>query len=675
MYFFGKNDWRTFEQGAQKEWLVTNGIGGYASSTIINANTRKYHGLLIAAHNPPGWRMVLLSKLDERFTAGACTYNLAANEHRSGFTELGFIHLQQVKIDPIPTFTYSFGDIILEKTIFMVHGQNTTVILYRVLNGAEPGVLILTPMVNCRGHHFITSEGQIDFTQNGIDGGVTIKGKEDMPSLLLTCDSGAYIQEGRWHNGIYYAVEKERGENPYEDLYIPGYFKISFEAGESKTFTVIASTSEINNKNGEEMLKFEKSRIGRLTDQAGCSDHFARRLVRAADAFIVQRRSTGKKTVIAGYPWFADWGRDTMISLPGLTLVTGRFPEAREILITFARQCKKGLLPNAFFDGVTDPVFNTVDASLWFVNAVYKYLVYTADLEFIRDQLYETVKDIIHWYMEGTEYNIAMDKDGLLSAGSPHVQLTWMDAKVDDWVVTPRHGKAVEINALWYNAVKVFNKLSSLFGKDFLFPALPDKIKRSFQQEFWNENGGYLNDVVSPEGKDCSVRPNQLLAASLPYSMLTREQMSRVVQKVWRELYVTYGIRSLSPWDPLYKGIYTGDRVRRDGAYHQGTAWSWLMGPFITAYRRAHNYSADSRIQAQRFISPFRDQLRDHGVGYISEIFDGDEPAIPRGCIAQAWGVAEVLRAYVEDVLEIQPPAKKIIQELEGGLQDHEPAV
>jgi len=666
VYYFGKNDWRTFEHGAKKEWLVTNGIGGYASSTIINANTRKYHGLLIAAHNPPGWRVVHLSKLDERFKAGSCTYILAANENRSGFAELGFIHLQQVKVAPIPTFTYSLGDVFLEKTVFMVHGHNTTIILYRVQNGAEPGVLRLFPMVNCRGHHFNTCQDQIHFTQQPTAGGVSIKGREELPPLQLVCTTGSYVQDGYWHNGMAYAGEKERGENPYEDVYVPGHFAIPFKPEENVTFCVIASTDEIDSVNGEELLQKEKDRISRIVKQAGYNDHLVRRLVRAADSFIVQRQSTGKKTVIAGYHWFADWGRDTMISLPGLTLVTNRFEEAREILITYVRLCKKGLLPNAFFNGAADPVFNTVDASLWFVNAVYKYLIYTGDLDFVRNQVYPTVKDIIHWYMEGTEYNIAMDRDGLISAGAPDIQLTWMDAKIDGWVVTPRHGKAVEVNALWYNAVCVFETLCLLFGKDFLFTALPGKIKNSFLQKFWNEKVGCLNDVISPEGVDSSVRCNQLLAASLPYIMLSRDQVRRVVQKVWQELYVTYGIRSLTPWDPAYKGVYEGDRVRRDSSYHQGTAWSWLMGPFITAFRRAHDYSPASRIQAGRFVSPFRDQLRDHGVGYISEIFDGDEPAIPRGCIAQAWGVAEVLRAYVEDVLEIRPPAENKIQ----GLKD-----
>lgn len=667
MYFFGKSDWRTFEQGAQKEWLVTNGIGGYASSTIINANTRKYHGLLIAAHKPPGWRVVLLSKLDERFSSGPCTYNLAANQHASGFTELGFIHLQQVRIEPFPTFTYSFGDNFLEKTVFMAHGSNTTVILYRVLNGTLPGVLKLTPMINCRGHHFITRQGQIDFTQTVAGGAVSIKGRDDLPSLKLIYDAGSYVQDGKWYNSMAYAVEEERGENPHEDLYIPGYFEISFAAGENKTFSVIATTADTCSGDGAELLKSERERISKVVDMTGSKDHLTRRLACAADAFIVQRSSTSKKTIIAGYPWFADWGRDAMIALPGLTLVTRRFQEARDILQTFVRHCRKGIMPNAFFDGGSEPVFNTVDASLWFVNAVYKYLIYTADLAFVRECLYPAVKDIIHWYMAGTEYNIAMDEDGLLNAGSPHIQLTWMDAKVNDWVVTPRHGKAVEINALWYNSLIVFNTISKLLEKESAFTALPEKIKKSFQQKFWSESSGYLNDVVSADGTDNSVRPNQLLAASLPYSMLTVEQMRRVVGKVWSELYVTYGIRSLSPWDPAYQGIYKGDRVKRDGAYHQGTAWSWLIGPFITAYRRANHYNAASREQAHRFILPFRDQLRDHGVGYISEIFDGDEPAVPRGAIAQAWGVAEILRAYSEDVLEIQPPALKIIEEMEGG--------
>ncbi|MHB1043749.1 MAG: amylo-alpha-1,6-glucosidase [Eubacteriales bacterium] len=670
MEYFGKGDWRTFERGIEKEWLVTNGIGGYASSTIINANTRKYHGLLVAALNPPGWRVVQLVKLDERLTCGECSYNLAANESGAGFLESGFVHQQQVKIEEFPTFVYSFADIYLHKTVFMVHGQNTTVILYQVNNGAEPGVIRLTPMVNCRGYHFITKQGQIDFTRQEIPWGISIKGREDIPPLRLTCSSGDFVREGYWYNGMAYAVERERGENPFEDHYVPGYFEVPLAPGEQKTFTLVASTGEFDDLDGPAMLEKEKRRIRQLVDMAGYQDELARGLVRAADAFIVKRRSTGAKTVIAGYPWFTDWGRDTMISLPGLTLVTKRYEEAREILITYARQCKKGLLPNSFRIGAKDPIYNTVDASLWFFHAVHKYLLYTGDTDFIKNEVYPVLKDIVEWYKNGTDFNIGMDKDGLLRAGSPDIQLTWMDAKVDDWVVTPRHGKAVEINALWYNAVCVLKGLAGLFGDTNPYPGLANRIKDNFQRIFWNQKEGNLYDVVTPEAKDGRVRPNQLLAVSLPYSTLTLEQAHRVVHKVWQDLYATYGIRSLSPADRDYRGVYIGDRVQRDGAYHQGTAWSWLMGPFITAYRRVHNYTAASRAQAAIFVSPFRDHLRNHGVGFISEIYDGNEPVIPRGCFAQAWSVAEILRAYVEDVLEISPPAAGALEMLKGGELD-----
>lgn len=664
MLDYGKSEWRTLESGLQKEWLATNGVGGYASSTLINLNSRKYHGLLVAAHNPPGRRVLHLAKLDERFRAGSCTFNLAANENRSGFRETGFIHLQRVQVEPFPTFTYSFGDIFLDKTVFMVHGENSTVVLYRVCNGAAPAVLSLVPLVNGRGHHCVTRRGELQFRQKAIPGGVsiTVAGGEDLPDLLLTCSAGAFIPGGSWYEGMTYRAETERGENDREDHYVPGRFEVSIGAGEIKTFAVFATVEESCRAallDPLDLLEKERARLRQLEEHAACPDSFACHLVRAADAFIAQRRSTGKKTVIAGYPWFADWGRDAMISLPGLTLVTRRFQEAREILLTFAEHSRRGLLPNAFFDGARVPVYNTVDASLWFIHAAQRYLAYTGDLDFVRERLYPVIKEIVRWYGEGTDYNTGMAEDGLIGAGSPEVQLTWMDAKVDQWVVTPRHGKAVEINALWYNALCILEKLCRLCGEGFPGPVRPGLVKDSFLKQFWDEKRGCLYDVVSPEGVDSRVRPNQLLAVSLPHTMLSREQALRVVHKVWRELYVTYGIRSLSPADGEYRGIYTGDRFQRDGAYHQGTAWGWLLGPFITAIRRVHGYSPASRETALRLIQPFRDQLRDHGAGYISEIFDGEEPALPRGCIAQAWSVAEVLRAYLEDVLEIDCYCRK----------------
>lgn len=659
---FGKDEWRTFERGAGKEWLVTNGLGGYACGTLINANTRKYHSLLMAAHNPPGLRVLHVAKLDECIETPSSFYNLAVNETGGGVSDRGFLHLQRVVCDPFPTFIYSMGDITVRKTVFMPYGHNAAVVLYKVQNGLEKATLRLTPMINDRGYHFITHEGQITFAQKPHLRSTEIAGRPEFPPLKLACSRGRYYETGYWFKGMYYRIEAERGENPYEDHYVPGYFEIVLQPREHAAFTFSASVEAKAFLNGEELLEAERERVQVLIEKAGFADPFAQALVVAADAFIVLRKSTGTKTIIAGYPWFTDWGRDTMISLPGLTLVTGRYEEARQILLTYARQANNGLLPNAFKIGAREAMYNTVDASLWFFNAVYKYLQYTDDYGFIRREIFAVLRDIVAWYVRGTDFNIGIDDDGLVRAGAPDVQLTWMDAKIGDWVVTPRHGKPVEIQALWYNALKVLEHLCEKFDEEFPYRGLAEKVKDSFHRRFWVYGwpGGerWLCDVVTGHEQDARVRPNQLLAASLPFSMLDREQSRDVVRKVWRELYATYGLRSLSPRDPDYRGVYIGDRVRRDGSYHQGTAWSWLVGPFITAYRRAHGYSPESGEQARAFIQPFEDHLRDHGVGSISEIFDGDEPIYPRGCFAQAWGVGELLRAYVEDVLEAGYPIK-----------------
>lgn len=658
--YFGKGAWRTFERGIEREWLVTNGLGGFASSTIINANTRRYHGLLFAAHNPPGRRMLHLAKLDEAVRVGETVYNLATNETAGGLAEFGFVHLQRVVVNPLPTFIYSFGDITLEKTVGMVHGANTTVIVYRIFNGAQPGLLILKPLVNCRGYHCLTTAPEISFIQEPRPRGVTLRGQEGVPSLTLSLSAGTYLPgAGDWYRDMAYAAERERGETALEDHFMPGRFEIPLAPDTQTVVTVLASTEEnLPFPDGEVLLRAEDDRSAGLAALAGLEDVLASRLVRAADAFIVTRRSTGGKTVIAGYPWFTDWGRDTMIALTGLTLVTGRWDEAREILSSYACQERRGLLPNAFKIGAVEPLYNTVDAPLWFFQAAYKYLLYTGDDAFVRRDLYPVLCEIAAWYVRGTDFGIGMDEDGLIRAGSPDLQLTWMDAKVDEWVVTPRHGKPVEIQALWYNALRVLQGLAARYGDEPPYPGLPERVRESFIRSFWinGAKGGWLADVVGDGGEaDARVRPNQILGVSLAHTMLDRDRARQVVRKVQRELYVTYGLRSLDPADPDYRSCYRGDRVTRDGAYHQGTAWSWLIGPFVTAYRRAENYSPSSRIRAAAFIAPFADHLRDHGVGYISEIFDGNEPAVPRGCIAQAWGVAEILRAYVEDVLERGP--------------------
>lgn len=652
---FGKGEWPSFERGIEYEWLVTNGLGGYASATIIGANTRKYHGLLVASLSPPVQRVVLLAKLDERLETAGKVYNLATNQTVWGVTESGFVHLQQVNLGFFPVFTYSFADIFLQKQVFMIYGENTTVVLYRVQNGERPACLRLVPLVNCRDFHGTAKKGQVAFSQREAAHGVAILADRGVPALNLACSDGKYEQKVDWFYGMFYLRERERGLDAEEDHYMPGDFTVSLAPGESKTITFLATTEEMYTIDGPALLELETKRMQGVIDRAGFKDEFARRLVRAADAFIVRRQSTGAKSVIAGYHWFNDWGRDAMIALPGLTLVTRRFEDAREILSTFAKYCRNGLIPNMFPDPGQEPLYNTVDAPLWFFQAVYKYLQYTNDECFVRD-LYPVLKEIIAAYQKGTCFNIGMDEDGLIRAGAPQVQLTWMDAKVDDCVVTPRHGKPVEINALWYNALCIFRQLSFRFHEPFACAELIAKVKRSFLKEFWFAEGNYLYDVVGEEGKDPALRPNQVLALSLPYSMLNAAQGKKIIRRLWQDLYATFGLRSLAPDHPDYRGVYTGDRLERDRAYHQGTVWSWLIGPFITAFRRVDNYSQKSRIQASRFIAPFRTHLANHGIGFISEIFDGNEPVIPRGCIAQAWGVAEVLRAYVEDVLEIAPP-------------------
>lgn len=657
---FGKGFWPTFEQGIQREWLVTNGLGGYASSTLIGANTRKYHGLLVAALSPPVRRTLLLAKVDERIETGGRTYNLAANSTARGISEFGFIHLQRVLVGSCPTFLYSFVDVLLEKTIFMVHEENTTILMYRIKNGSSPATVRLTPLVNCRDFHWTTRMGQINFSLFPMTvhegAGVEIKCSPGIPSLKIICrGKSAFSPSGSWFRGMFYPGEQERGENAEEDHYIPGHFVVTLEAGEEREFSLMATIEEDIDRtpSSAELMEAGRDRCRKLLALPGYRDDFARRLTLAADAFVVRRKSTGTKSVIAGYHWFNDWGRDTMIALPGLTLVTGRYGDAREILQTFARYCKDGLIPNMFPDSHREPLYNTVDASLWFFQAVYKYLQYTSDYDFIMESIYPVLKEIAGWYIKGTHFCIGMDEDGLIRAGTRELQLTWMDAKVDHWVVTPRHGKPVEISALWHNALVILDQLAARAGESLPHGDLAARVRKSFGEKFWYHEGGYLYDVIECGSQDTSVRPNQVIAMALPHSPVGPSRARQALRRVWQELYGTYGLRSLSYYDPAYRGVYTGDRVRRDGAYHQGTVWSWLIGPFITAYRKAHGYSPASREQAALFINPFRDHLSSHGVGYISEIFDGDEPVAPRGAIAQAWGVAEVLRAYVEDVLEI----------------------
>lgn len=636
--------------GAGKEWLLTNGLGGFASSTIIGENTRRYHGLLLVSLDPPVDRRLLVAKLDEDLYVNKVRYVLGTNRVRNGYAQEGYRYLLNFQRHPFPTYIYQIDGIFLIKTIIMIHGENTTVVHYRVINPFQKKLsLYIFPLVNCRDYHHITQENDWPFHQEFISNRqVEIAPYSGAPHVYMATDHAEYVQSPSWYKGMYYYMEEYRGLPCFEDHFIPGYFTLHSQTSEE--FSITFSTSEIAGFDYEHLEKKERERRNALLELAGHSDDFVQKLVLAADDFIVERASTGKKSIIAGYPWFNDWGRDAMIAFPGLTLCTRRFQDAREILATFSAYTKEGLVPNMFTGPGEEPLYNTVDASLWYFYAIQKYLAYTKDYPFIKEHLWETMRDVIHYYKIGTRYGIAMDDDGLIIAGTPGLQLTWMDAKVGDWVVTPRQGKPVEINALWYNALMFMSELTGIFDKKDEYSELAEQVRQNFLLLFWNEEKQCLYDVVDGAEKDGCVRPNQIIAISLPYSALPQKLAQAVVERVFDELYAVYGFRSLSPQEQQFQGHYGGDQYYRDGAYHQGTAWSWLLGHFVTAYRKAFNYSPESLLTVRLLLAPMRDHLRDHGIGTISEIFDGEYPFTPRGCFAQAWGVAEVLRCYLEDV-------------------------
>lgn len=646
---FGKSEWSSPEGGLEREWLLTNGIGGFASATITGANSRRYHGLLVASMKPPVRRQLVLSQLHETIVTGEREYKIHSFS-TGNFVMQGCRYQRNFELNPLPVFTYSVRDILIEKTITMVYGKNTVAIVYRIRSGAENLTLHIAPLVNFRNYHGNSDKSHMRFCQNAGDDRTCIRPYDEDTLIRLSCVGSRYSpQEGCMFEHMFYDVERERGLHAYEDHYIPGGFVIDIEARSDKVFTFICTVeNEIESVDGPTLVEAEIARQALLVEKAGCSDAFSCDLVRAADQFIAYRQSTGTKTILAGFPWFTDWGRDAMISLCGLTLSTGRYDDAAQILTAYGEHIRHGLLPNMFPDGGEEPGYNTVDAALWYFDAVRHYAVYTGDIALVKEKLFDAMMQIYTAYKNGTLHNIQMDEDGLITAGDENTQLTWMDAKVDSTVFTPRHGKAVEINALWYNALRILESFACEFGKDAgEFVELADKVRESFTEIFWFEEGKYLFDVVNGNHKDDHVRPNQIFAVSLAYPVLTGRMARCVVEKVWKELYTAYGLRSLSPSSPDYRGQCTGDRFARDSAYHQGTVWTWPIGHFIDAFSRTIGQEPSYRNMEMSFLEPFQDHMQHACLGSISEIFDGDEPLTPRGCCAQAWSVAEVLRVLM----------------------------
>ncbi len=611
------------EAAQTREWLETNGLGGFASSTIIGLNTRRYHGLLTAATKPPVGRMVLLSKFEEALIIDGKRYDLSANQYPGTVHPQGFQLQTGFRLDPFPIFTYEVEGIELEKSVFMVQGENTTVVEYqfRLPEPAANSPLLtahlsfeIRPLIAFRDYHSTTHENSALNSRVEIEvGRASVAPYADLPTLYFAHDSGEIETHGDWYRNFEYRVEQERGLD---------------------------------------------ARRQTITQSAPHDNDLVRASTLAADQYIVARGE--QKTIIAGYHWFADWGRDTMIALPGLTLATVRFEIAKSILLEFVKHVDQGMLPNRFPDAGETPEYNTVDATLWFFEAVRALVYGTKDFDFVRDNLYEVLRDIIDWHVRGTRYSIHVDTDGLLFSGEQGVQLTWMDAKVGDWVVTPRTGKAVEIQALWYNALRVMEDLAEKFGdkaNEKQYKTMAAGARKSFNELFWNEQTGCLYDVVNGDERDASIRPNQVLAISLTNSLVSRARAKNILRVVERELLTPRGLRTLSPNDSRYVGRYEGDTRSRDGAYHQGTVWPWLMGSYITAYVKTFGQKAGRKF-ATEWLNNFEDHLTEACLCQVSEIFDGDSPHTPRGCVAQAWSVGELLRASLERVDMAIPAAR-----------------
>ena len=640
----------------RREWLETNGLGGYAMSTATGANTRRYHGLLVAATRPPVGRLVLLSKLEETLLLGARRVDLATNRFPGATHPEGFRLLTGFRTEPFPTFTWNVDGFILEKEVFMPHGENAVCVTWRVLErGGHTGPIGLEvrPLVAFRDFHSLVHENNdLDPTVEIADGRVRIAPYRELPELFVAHD-GTATRRDDWYRSFEYEEEKRRGFDFREDLWHPFSLSFTFEEipggpAARRDATVIASTSPRSPADIHLLRKNELSRREALTRRAPAEDAFLSRLLLAADQFLVARGEL--TTVIAGYPWFSDWGRDTMISLPGLTLATGRPEIAREILLAFSRYVSEGLLPNRFPDTGGEPEYNAVDAALWYFEAARAYVEATGDAGSLRDTLFPALSSIVAWHERGTRYGIHVDADGLLASGAGgDLPLTWMDARVDGRAVTERRGKPVEIQALWFNALRTMSDFARRIGEEDSssgYLARAEECRASFLSVFPDDDGGRgLVDCVDGSFRDRSIRPNQLFAVSLHHSMVPVPLARRVLAAVEEHLLTPYGLRTLSPKDPAYRGRYEGGPAARDEAYHQGTVWPWLLGPYVSAFLRTHGNGPVARAKMRAVLEPLRAFVLGGGLGQVPEIFDGDEPQLPRGCTAQAWSVAEVLRA------------------------------
>lgn len=667
-YQYTQKDWTTFKEGIKREWAVTNGIGGYAGSSMIGAHSRTHQGYLIASLHAPIERYLVFSKINETATVGTRTVSFETSQHRASgktvYTE-GQKFLTSFIYDGSVHYTYETDNFSFEKHITLKRNANVCAVSYELTAGDSDCTFTLTPLFNYREHSESSTPDTLKFETFTEDRAFYLvpEKNKDIAIRFQTSEGTFSERETVYDVDMQLQIEVDLETDGLDCHYCPVDLSIAVPANTTKKVSILCSIGDVNERptpvSGTEAFSIleENARChAELFEKAGYHDSFANQLVLASDQFLTYRESTKMMTVLAGLPWFTDWGRDTMIAFTGLTLCTKRFKEAEEILLTFARYIRHGIVPNMFPDDNMPPLYNTVDASLWYFYAVYQYLHYNPATEaeaFVKEQIFPHLKEIISAYEKGTDFSIYMEDDGLIHAGSGLDQITWMDVRVGDWVATPRHGKPVEINALWYNALRIMESLCEKFDEDAsAYRTRANQVKESFNAKFWDSSNQCLFDVVDGDEPDDHIRPNQIYAVSLPFSLLPEEQEKAVVALVEKELFVGCGLRSLAPDHPDYHGIYCGALAKRDAAYHQGTAWGFLLGGFFSAYMKVNHHSSSAAENAIRMLEPVRKHLSDSGcIGSISEIFDGDAPHNPRGCYAQAWSVGEVLRCYCEDIL------------------------
>jgi predicted glycogen debranching enzyme len=654
---FGREICGDLPAAESPEWLVTNGIGGYAFGTIAGHQTRCYHGLLVAALQPPLGRTLLVAKLDETARYASEEFELFTNRWADGtVAPEGYRNIERFHLEgTTPVWTFALADALLEKRIFMQSGSNTTYVLYRLVRASSPVELSIKVLADHGEEHCVTVDRTRPMDVTQVERGLQVVAFEGATPFYVLSDLATALPAKDWYRDFDLAAERERGLPDRTDHFFAGELRATIAPGGS--LTIVASTAATPSLNGETAFAKRQSESGALLDRffaanigtARAPSPAVQQLVLAADQFIAARPIDGAvdaKTILAGYPWFNDWGRDTMIALPGLCLATGRPWLARNILRTFSRFVSEGMLPNQFPRAGEAPVYNTVDATLWYFEALRQYFEATSDIGLLHE-LYPVLDGIFDAHVRGTRYHIHVDPtDGLLYAGEAGVQLTWMDAKVGDRVVTPRIGKPVEVNALWLNAAAAMVRFARALGRNAArYEGLAERTRTGFAR-FWNSEKQFCFDVIdvpgTPDGKDAAMRPNQILAVSLPETGLTQEQQRAVVDVCARELLTSFGLRSLGRNETGYRGRYAGSPEERDDAYHQGTVWGWLLGPFALAHLRVYGNASE----AMSFLEPMFGHIQTAGLGTASEIFDGDSPFAPNGCIAQAWTVGETLRAW-----------------------------